>query len=163
VRTYRMLEDGRRQIVAFYLPGDVFGVEAGEGRQSSAEAISESQVLVVKRSSVLARADYHKDLAKQLWALTAQELQRVQQHSLVLIMSAEERVVGFLFEMASRSSGGMAIELPMPRQDIADYLGLTIETVSRTFTQLVQSGVIALETSRRVHFRNRAALKRLNA
>jgi CRP-like cAMP-binding protein len=51
----------------------------------------------------------------------------------------------------------------MPRQDIADYLGLTIETVSRTFTQLVQSGVIALETSRRVHFRNRAALKRLNA
>ena len=163
VRTYRMLEDGRRQIVAFYLPGDIFGVEAGEVHQSSAEAISESQVLVVKRSSVLARAEHHKDLAKQLWALTAQELRRVQQHSLVLIMSAEERVVGFLFEMASRSSGGMAIELPMSRQDIADYLGLTIETVSRTFTQLVQSGVIALETSRRVHFRNRAALNRLNA
>ena len=164
VRTYRMLEDGRRQIVAFYLPGDIFGVEAGEVHQSSAEAISESQVLVVKRSSVLARAEHHKDLAKQLWTLTAQELQRVQQHSLVLIMSAEERVVGFLFEMASRSSGGItAIELPMSRQDIADYLGLTIETVSRTFTQLVQSGVIALETSRRVHFRNRAALNRLNA
>jgi CRP/FNR family nitrogen fixation transcriptional regulator len=65
--------------------------------------------------------------------------------------------------MASRSSGSAAIELPMSRQDIADYLGLTIETVSRTFTQLVQSGTIALETSRRVHFRNRAALNRLNA
>jgi CRP/FNR family transcriptional regulator, nitrogen fixation regulation protein len=163
VRTYRMLEDGRRQIVAFYLPGDIFGVEAGDVHQSSAEAVSESQVLVVKRSSVLARAEHQKDLSKQLWTLTAQELQRVQQHSLVLIMSAEERVVGFLFEMASRSSGTMAIELPMSRQDIADYLGLTIETVSRTFTQLVQSGVIALETSRRVHFRNRAALDRLNA
>jgi len=111
----------------------------------------------------ISRAEHHNDLAKQLWAVTAQELRRVQQHSLVLIMSAEERVVGFLFEMASRSSGGMAIELPMSRQDIADYLGLTIETVSRTFTQLVQSGVIALETSRRVHFRNRAALNRLNA
>jgi CRP/FNR family transcriptional regulator, nitrogen fixation regulation protein len=163
VRTYRMLDDGRRQIVAFYLPGDIFGIEAGDVHLSSAEAIGESQVLVVKRSSVLARAEHQKDLSKQLWTLTAQELQRVQQHSLVLIMSAEERVVGFLFEMASRSSGTMAIELPMSRQDIADYLGLTIETVSRTFTQLVQSGVIALETSRRVLFRNRAALNRLNA
>jgi CRP/FNR family transcriptional regulator, nitrogen fixation regulation protein len=163
VRTYRMLDDGRRQIVAFYLPGDIFGVEAGDVHLSSAEAVSESQVLVVKRSSVLARAEHQKDLSKQLWTLTAQELQRVQQHSLVLIMSAEERVVGFLLEMASRSSGSMAIELPMSRQDIADYLGLTIETVSRTFTQLVQSGLIALETSRRVHFRNRTALNRLNA
>jgi CRP-like cAMP-binding protein len=93
----------------------------------------------------------------------AQELQRLQQHSLVLIKSAEERVVGFLLEMAGRSSGSMAIDLLMPRQDIADYLGLTIETVSRTLTHLVQSGVIALETSRRIHFRNRAALNRLNA
>jgi CRP/FNR family transcriptional regulator, nitrogen fixation regulation protein len=163
VRTYRMLDDGRRQIVAFYLPGDIFGVEAGDVHVSSAEAVSESQVLIVKRSTVLARAEYQRDLSKQLWILMAQELQRLQQHSLVLIKSAEERVVGFLLEMAGRSSGSMAIDLLMPRQDIADYLGLTIETVSRTLTHLVQSGVIALETSRRVHFRNRAALNRLNA
>jgi CRP/FNR family transcriptional regulator, nitrogen fixation regulation protein len=163
VRTYRMLDDGRRQIVAFYLPGDIFGVEAGDVHVSSAEAVSESQVLIVKRSTVLARAEYQRDLSKQLWILMAQELQRLQQHSLVLIKSAEERVVGFLLEMAGRSSGSMAIDLLMPRQDIADYLGLTIETVSRTLTHLVQSGVIALETSRRIHFRNRAALNRLNA
>jgi CRP/FNR family transcriptional regulator, nitrogen fixation regulation protein len=163
VRTCRLLDDGRRQIVAFYLPGDVFGVEAGDVHLSSAEAISETQVIAVKRSSVLSRAEYQKDLSKQLWILMAQELQRVQQHSLVLIKNAEERVAGFLLEMASRSSGSAAVELPMSRQDIADYLGLTIETVSRTFTQLVQSGAIALETSRRVHFRNRAALNRLNA
>jgi CRP/FNR family transcriptional regulator, nitrogen fixation regulation protein len=163
VRTYRMLDDGRRQIVAFYLPGDIFGVEAGDVHVSSAEAVSDSQVLIVKRSTVLARAEYQKDLSKQLWILMAQELQRLQQHSLVLIKSAEERVVGFLLEMAGRSSGSMAIDLLMPRQDIADYLGLTIETVSRTLTHLVQSGVIALETSRRIHFRNRAALNRLNA
>jgi CRP/FNR family nitrogen fixation transcriptional regulator len=163
VRTYRMLDDGRRQIVAFYLPGDIFGVDAGDVHLSSAEAVSESQVLVVKRSSVLARAENQKDISKQLWTLMARELQRVQQHSLVLIKSAEERVAGFLLEMASRTSGSVAIELPMSRQDIADYLGLTIETVSRTITQFVQSGVIALETSRRIHFQNPAALNRLNA
>jgi CRP-like cAMP-binding protein len=163
VRAYRILDDGRRQILAFYLPGDIFGVEVGDVHLSSAEAVSESEVLVVKRSSVLARAEYQKDLSKQLWILMARELQRVQQHSLVLIKNAEERVAGFLLEMASRSSGSTTIELPMSRQDIADYLGLTIETVSRTFTQLVQSGTIALETSRRVHFRNRTALNRLNA
>ena len=163
VRTYRMLDDGRRQVVAFYLPGDIFGVEAGDVHLSSAEAVSESQVLVVKRASVMARAERERDLSRQLWTLTVRELQRVQQHSLVLIKSAEERVASFLLEMASRCTSDAAIELPMSRQDIADYLGLTIETVSRTFTQFVQSGVIALETSRRIQFRNRAALNRLNA
>jgi CRP/FNR family transcriptional regulator, nitrogen fixation regulation protein len=111
----------------------------------------------------MARADHEKDLANQLWAMTVRELQRVQQHSLVLIESAEERVAGYLLEMAGRCSSSQSVELPMSRQDIADYLGLTIETVSRTFTQLVQSGAIALETSRRIRFRNRAALSRLNA
>ena len=163
VRTYRMLDDGRRQIGAFYLPGDIFGVEAGELHLSSAEAVCDAQILVVKRSAVMARAEHEKDLAKQLWTLTVRELQRLQEHSLVLIKSAEERVAGFLLEMAGRNAGGAAIELPMSRQDIADYLGLTIETVSRTFTQLVQAGTIALETSRRIQFRNRAALTRLNA
>ena len=163
VRAYRMLDDGRRQISAFYLPGDIFGVEAGDMHLSSAEAVCDVQILVVKRNSVMARAEHEKDLAKQLWTLTVRELQRVQEHSLVLIKSAEERVAGFLLEMAGRNSNGAAIELPMSRQDIADYLGLTIETVSRTFTQLVQSGTIALETSRRIQFRNRAALSRLNA
>ena len=163
VRTYRMLDDGRRQVVAFYLPGDIFGVEAGELHLSSAEAVCDAQILVVKRSAVMARAEHEKDLAKQLWTLTVRELRRVQEHSLVLIKSAEERVAGFLLEMAGRGAGSAAIELPMSRQDIADYLGLTIETVSRTFTQFVQSGLIALESSRRVQFRNRAALNRLNA
>lgn len=163
VRTYRMLDDGRRQISAFHLPGDIFGLEVGDVHRSSAEAISDAEVLVVKRSAVMARAEHEKDLAKQLWTLTVRELQRVQEHSLVLVKNAEERVAGFLLEMAGRNSGAAAIELPMSRQDIADYLGLTIETVSRTFTQLAQSGTIALETSRRILFRNRAALNRLNA
>ena len=163
VRTYRVLDDGRRQISGFHLPGDIFGVEVGDVHRSSAEAICDAQVVVVKRSAAMARAEHDKDLARQLWTLTVRELQRVQEHSLVLVKNAEERVVGFLLEMAARKSSAGAIELPMCRQDIADYLGLTIETVSRTFTQLAQSGTIALETSRRVVFRNHAALNRLNA
>ena len=164
VRSYRLLDDGRRQISAFHLPGDVFGIEAGELHLSSAEAICDAHILVVKRSAVMARAEHENELARQLWTLTVRELQRVQEHSLVLIKSAEERVAGFLLEMAGRNArGGAAIELPMSRQDIADYLGLTIETVSRTITQLVQSGTIVLETSRRIRFRNHAALNRLNA
>ncbi len=163
VRTYRMLDDGRRQISAFYLPGDIFGVEAGEIHLCSAEAICDSQILVAKRSAVMTRAEHEKSLARQLWMLTMRELQRVQEHSLALIKSAEERVAGFLLEMAGRNSAGVAVELPMSRQDIADYLGLTIETVSRTFTQFVHSGTIALETSRRIQLRNRPALNRLNA
>ena len=163
VRTYRMLDDGRRQISAFYLPGDIFGVEAGDMHLCSAEAICDSQILVARRSAVMARADHEKSLARQLWMLTMHELRRVQEHSLALIKSAEERVAGFLLEMAGRNSAGVAVELPMSRQDIADYLGLTIETVSRTFTQFVHSGTIALETSRRIQLRNRPALNRLNA
>lgn len=162
VRSYRMLDDGRRQIGAFYLSGDVFGVEPGDIHLASAETICDAQVLVIKRSAVMARAERERDLAKQLWTLTVRELQRVQEHSLVLIKSAEERVAGFLLEMAGRNSCAGTIELPMSRQDIADYLGLTIETVSRTFTQLAQSGKISLESSRRIVFRNKAALKRLN-
>jgi CRP/FNR family nitrogen fixation transcriptional regulator len=163
VRTYKVLEDGRRQICAFHLPGDIFGFEAGDTHMASAEAIGENHVLVVKRSAIITRADHEKDLARQLWEATAQELWRFQEHMLLLIKSAEERVAGFLVEMARRAARTASIELPMSRQDIADYLGLTIETVSRTFTQLEQAGLIALPTSRRVELRNYNALKQLGA
>ncbi|UGY25521.1 helix-turn-helix domain-containing protein [Bradyrhizobium septentrionale] len=154
VRTYKILEDGRRQIGTFYLPGDIFGFEAGESHISSAEAVCETRVVVVKRAALMARAAHEKDLAGQLWDAAAQELRRFQQHLMLLICSAEERVVGFLHDMARRATKNAAVELPMSRQDIADYLGLTIETVSRTFTQLERSGVISLPTARRVELRN---------
>ncbi|WP_038377924.1 helix-turn-helix domain-containing protein [Bradyrhizobium sp. USDA 3256] len=163
VRTYKILEDGRRQIGAFYLPGDIFGLEAGETHISSAEAVCEARVVMIKRSALMARACHERDIAEQLWGATARELRRSQQHLMLLICSAEERVVGFLHDMARRSVKNAAIELPMSRQDIADYLGLTIETVSRTFTQLEQNGVISLPTSRRVELCNRALTNRLLA
>jgi CRP-like cAMP-binding protein len=163
VRTYKMLEDGRRQIGGFYLPGDIFGFEAGETHSSSADAVNGAQVLIIKRSAVMLRAEREKDLSQQLWDATTRELQRFRNHMLLLIKTAEERVAGFLLDIARRTTSTTSIELAMSRQDIADYLGLTIETVSRTFTQLEQSGTIALATSRRIELRNRAALNRLNA
>jgi CRP-like cAMP-binding protein len=163
VRTYTVLTDGRRQIDAFYLPGDIFGLELGEAHSSSAEAVSDATVLVVKRSLVLAAAERHNDVARRLWSQTARDLKRAQHHTLLLIKSAQERVAAFLLEMAERLSAGSALDLPMSRQDIADYLGLTIETVSRTLSQLEDAATIALPASRRVVLRNRSALSRLNA
>src|SRR5947207_649056 len=84
------------------------------------------------------------DAAHQLWALTARELQRVQRHVTLLIKTAQERVVSFLLEMADRVPSGNAVELPMSRQDIADYLGVTIETVSRTLSGLETAATIEL-------------------
>ena len=163
VRTYRVLHDGRRQIGAFLLPGDMFGLEAGATHVSSAEAIADSVILVIKRSAVVSLAERDAEVARQLWTLTAQALGRVQNHMLLLIRNAQERIAAFLLEMAERGPTGDAVELPMSRQDIADYLGLTIETVSRTLTQLEAEAAIALPTSRRVVLRDRSALDRLNA
>jgi CRP-like cAMP-binding protein len=163
VRTYKVLNDGRRQIGAFYLPGDVFGLEIGDEHTFSAEAIVDSKVMVIKRSSLIALAARDNDVARQLWTMTAGELQRAQDHIMLLIKTAQERVAGFLLEMAKRSAAANEVDLPMSRQDIADYLGLTIETVSRTLTHLENAAAIAVPTSRRIVLRNRAALSRLNA
>ncbi len=162
VRTYKMLSDGRRQIGAFYFRGDIFGLEMGEQHAFSAEAISDVKVLVIKRSAVVGLAERDNDVARQLWALTGRELGRVQDHLLLLVKTARERVVSFLLEMAARVPADNAVELPMSRQDIADYLGLTIETVSRTLTQLENAAAIELPSSRRIVLRNRVALGRLN-
>ncbi len=163
VRTYKIFDDGRRQIGAFYFPGDLFGLEVGAEHQLSAEAIEKCVVLVVKRSALIALADRDTDIARWLWSFTAGELSRVQKHMLILIKSAEERVACFLLEMAGRLAMTDAVELPMSRQDIADYLGLTIETVSRTLSHLEAKAAIALPTSRRIELRNRKALHHLNS
>ena len=163
VRTSKILNDGRRQIGAFYLPGDVFGLEAGDAHSFSAEALTATTVRVVKRTAFASRTPCDGAMANQLLRLTAAELDRTQGRVLLLIKSAQERVAGFLLEMAKRNHSVNEIELPMSRQDIADYLGLTIETVSRTLTHLENTCAIALPTSRHIVLRNRAALARLNA
>ena len=163
VRTYKVLMDGRRQIGAFHLPGDVFGFETGDEHTFSAEAITDCKVAVIKRSALMAVAARDNEVAHQMWALTARELHRVQSHMLLLIKSAQERVATFLLEMAERVSGQGAVELAMSRQDIADYLGLTIETVSRTLSWLERSAAIEVSTARRIVLRDHSALRRLNS
>ena len=162
VRAYKILDDGRRQIGAFYFPGDIFGFEAGDEHSCSVEAVCPTQVLSIKRTALLSRADHERTVARQLWEATARELGRIQQHLLLFVKSAEQRLASFLLENARRTPGAASVDLVMSRQDIADYLGLTIETVSRTFTQLEQDGIIALTTSRQIELRNRPALARLD-
>jgi CRP-like cAMP-binding protein len=163
VRTYKIFDDGRRQIGGFYFPGDMFGLESGDTHQFSAEAIENCVVLLVKRNALVALAERDGVVARQLWSFTAGELQRVRAHMLSLIKSAEERVACFLLEMADRLSATETLQLPMSRQDIADYLGLTIETVSRTLTNLEAKAAIALPMSRRILLRDRKALVSLDA
>jgi len=162
VRTYKILSDGRRQIGGFYLPGDVFGLQFAEEHSFSAEAITDTKVLVVKRSALTALAGRDAAIGRELFALTGRELRRVQERVLLLVKSAQERVASFLLEMAERAAAGNIVELPMSRQDIADYLGLTIETVSRTLTCLEGTAAIEVPTSRRIVLRNRSALNRMN-
>ena len=161
VRTDKVLADGRRQVGAFYLSGDIFGLEGADDHTFSAEAVVDSKVLVIKRNALIALAMRDHDVARQLWTLTGSELRRVQEHALLLIKTAQERVIGFLLEMANRVPTGDRIDLPMSRQDIADYLGLTIETISRTLTHLEKEAMIDLPNSRCVILRNRTKLGRL--
>jgi CRP/FNR family transcriptional regulator, nitrogen fixation regulation protein len=162
VRTCKVLVDGRRQIGAFYLPGEMFGLEAGDRHLFSAEAVTDAEILAIGRGDLILLAQWDNEVSSQLWALMGRELRRAQDHLLLLAKNAPERVATFLLEMAERGRSSDELELSMPRQDVADYLGLTIETVSRTLTQLENQSAIALPTSKRIVLRDRAALKRLN-
>lgn len=162
VRTYSVLSDGRRHIGAFYLPGDIFGVESGSEHSLSAEAIADATILMVRRNTIMSVAKSNPNVMAQLLQCTSRELHQARDHVQLLIKTAQERVASFLLEMSRRLSGE-TVALPMSRQDIADYLGLTIETVSRTLTQLGLKKTIELPSSRTIVLRNRRALAQLNA
>jgi CRP/FNR family nitrogen fixation transcriptional regulator len=164
VRTYKLTEDGRRQIGAFYLPGDVFGLEAGNEHAFTAEAVVFSTVRVAKRSAILSMAARDGQLAQALWTAATGGLRAAQEHLLVLgRKTAEERVATFLLDIARREDAREVIELPMSRQDIADYLGLTIETISRTMSLLESEDAIALPSARRVVVKSPRRLRELNS
>jgi CRP/FNR family nitrogen fixation transcriptional regulator len=163
VRTYNVLIDGRRQVRDFHFPGDFFGLETDERHLLSAETITDSTILVIKRSSVMGLARYDQEITERLWAMTNAELRRAHSHVVLLIKTARERVAAFLLEMADRMPATGQVNLPMSRQDIADYLGLTIETVSRTLTDLEKKSAISLLSSRRLVLRNLPKLTQLAA
>lgn len=138
VRVYRLLPDGRRQISAFHLPGEVFGFESDSVHHFFAEAIIATGLRAFRQNP-------GADLASALLPLALRSLTRAQEHLLVLgRQHAIERMAVFLADMAERQGGTGHVDLPMPRSDIGDYLGLTIETVSRILTKLRAKGVIRL-------------------
>lgn len=142
VRTSRLLSDGRRQIGDFYYPDELFGMEAGDEHRFSAEALSDCTILVAKRSAVRHCGDERERLEKLIWTATTHELARTQEHLFMLgRKSACEKVASFLMLAAERVRGDLTT-LVMSRQDMADYLGLTIETVSRMLSQLQSGGIV---------------------
>ena len=162
VRTTRLLSDGRRQIGDFYQPGDLFGLEVGAQHRYSAEALCDCVIQVVKRASLKAQAG-EGELDRAIWEATCRDLERAQDHVLLLgRKTACEKVASFLMDLAQRGDDE-TIELPMGRQDIADYLGLTIETVSRMLTQLQGSKVVEFASCRQFRVRKWEVLERLAA
>ena len=160
VRTYKVLNDGRRRSAASICPAIFCGLEFFDEYTLSADAITD--VLVARRSALATLAERDAAIGRERHALSERELRRVQERILPLIKSARERVASFLLEMAKRATTADAIELPVSRQDIGDYLGLTIETVSRTLFALESAAAIEVPTSRRIMLHNRPALNRLH-
>lgn len=159
VRTVSLLSDGRRQVGAFYFPGDWFGIEAASAHRFSAEAVSDAVVEVHDRASAISLAQ-HPELGAELIDAAVKELSRVHEHLMLLgRKTAEEKVATFLLDLERRG----VRDLPMRRQDIADYLGLTIETVSRMLTQLQNAGVVRICNTRRLEVLDAEALEFLAA
>ena len=164
IRTSKLLSDGRRQIDAFHLPGDIFGIEAGDEHRFSAEAVGDAVVVAYRRCSLETLASQEGGFAQQVVSAMMRSLERAQDHMLLLgRKSASEKIATFLLDLAKRL-GEDQVDLPMSRTDIADHLGLTIETVSRTLTQLERQQVIEVPTHRRtIVLKNKAALLRLDS
>jgi CRP/FNR family nitrogen fixation transcriptional regulator len=159
VRSYKLLADGRRQIGAFHLPGDLFGLEASNSHQLTAEAVVETKVILLKRRSLDALAAQDVQIAYTLWTAAAVNLRSAESRMLLLgRKTAQERVASFLVEMDDRCGGKGMIDLPMSRRDVADYLGLTLETVSRAISQMRASGLLRLTNARHVEL-NRTRLQ----
>jgi CRP/FNR family nitrogen fixation transcriptional regulator len=164
VRTCKFMNDGRRQVEAFHVAGDLVGFEPGEEYGFTAEAVSDCTLVPYRRHGVDALLTIDEALTRQLFAHAMHSLSRAQAHSLLLgRRSAIEKVSAFLTEWAERSPDGRMAKLAMTRQDIADYLGLTIETVSRTLSQLERDGAIELVALREIRLKSPAALHNLNA
>ena len=160
VRSCRTFQDGARSIADFYLPRELFGW-TDLNHPLSAEAATNAMVLYLKRSALLAVAARDSRIGSFLLAATTNELRRTQEHALLMSRSARCRVATFLLDLSRRLGTTKYLDLPMSHQDIADHLGLTIETVSRTITELERSELIARLSPRTLLLLNRASLLRL--
>ncbi|MBN9430165.1 MAG: helix-turn-helix domain-containing protein [Burkholderiales bacterium] len=130
----------------------------------TAEAILDTSVRLIKRHSLEQAATTDVDVARKLWSMTASDLQHAENHMLLLgRKTAMERVAAFLLEMDRRLSAAALMALPMCRRDIGDYLGLTLETVSRALSELHDQGTLDFSGARQIVLRNRQHLRTMNA
>jgi CRP/FNR family nitrogen fixation transcriptional regulator len=152
VRTHKLLPDGRRQIGAFHFRGDIFGLENSETHRFTAEALVPTTVRLAKRESVEEVARNDPAILHTMLVMITNSLAHVENQMLLLgRKTSRERVAAFLFEMHLRSTAVGVLSLPMSRLDIADYLGLSIETVSRDMSELRRKDILKFEDTTHRH------------
>jgi CRP/FNR family transcriptional regulator, nitrogen fixation regulation protein len=161
VRTCRTYETGTRSIIAFYLPGDLLGWTNAAKHSLSVEAATDAIILFLKRSVLLSVASQERGFANTLLAATTNELLRTQEHAMMINRSAQCRVAKFLTDLWMRLGKTTCLDIPMSHQDIADYLGLTIETVSRVITNLERAGLVRRVSPQKLILQNQLALKHM--
>lgn len=164
LKLYKLMSDGRRQIVGFLVPGDFLGLAFGRSYVYSAEAVVPTTVCRFRRPQFLSMLEDCPSMEKEILGRTSTELAAAQEQMLLLgRKTARERVASFIVALARRRKVGQegTLDLPMSRSDIADYLGLTIETVSRTFTAFRKEGLIELPDKHVVRIKRGAELEQV--
>jgi CRP-like cAMP-binding protein len=160
VRLTTLLADGHRHIGNFSLPGDCFGLEAEDTRQFAAEAVTEC---FLHRCPLQTTGQLIKNLpqiAQQLWNLNLKALAATRSHAVTLgRMTAPMRVASFLLHFSGRQGSTTLIDLPMSRGDVADYLGLTIETLCRVLSRFVEIRLITIFDPNHIEIIDRCALE----
>ncbi|HVY98724.1 MAG TPA: helix-turn-helix domain-containing protein [Dongiaceae bacterium] len=162
IRTCRMLMDGRRQIADFFLPGDFFGLDWQATHGFTAEALADTVVISYPRRQLEALAERTPAIQRLLMSMLCKGLAATQEHVVMLgRQTAHERLAWFLLRVKERSGGGSEIDVPMSRMDIADYLGLTIETVSRGVSEFKRRHYISAVSAHQFRLTGLAALQAL--
>lgn len=152
---YRILPDGARHVVSFYFEGDLLGYSSGIHYAMSAQAVTPVRVRRTPRATVERLLELRPELARKFLRMTAEELSATRDHLLcIAAKSAEAKIASFILALSRRNAmiglDSDEVHLPMTRLDIGDYLGLTVETVSRTLTKFKTAGLIALPRATRV-------------
>jgi CRP/FNR family nitrogen fixation transcriptional regulator len=162
VRSFRSFQNGTRSTVTFHLATEFFGLTNNPTHLLTAEAAADANILFFKRSALFSLANRESRTANFLLTATLTELRRTQDHSLLISKDARGRVASFLIDLSKRTRTQTCLDLPMSHQDIADHLGLTIETLSRVITHMENSGLIARgQSSRDLILKDRRALMRM--
>jgi CRP/FNR family transcriptional regulator len=164
MKVYKLLADGRRQVTGFLFPGDFLGLANNDTYAYSAEAVCHTTLCRFPRGRLERLLERFPKMEKRLLGIASHELAVAQEQMLLLgRKTAREKIASFLLALSERAQArgqaGNPVLVPMSRTDIGDFLGLTTETVSRTFTQLRTGGTIALLNGGKVEIADTAALE----